>query len=150
MTVSRTIAAAALTLLCAQPCLAAEDMRFTGAAGEKRSGAFAGVTVRMGIGTRLAERPTARLQLTTFHDYRDTRGASTGSYRPRGLELGFDGGRPTYLVGGRDMRQVRERLNASGSTKTWLLVGGALVLTVVVLAAVAGAQPTPGPDDDAF
>lgn len=100
MSATRLITAATMALICAQPCLAADDMRGIGA-GERRSGAFAGMAVRLPIGTRHREAPTARLQLTTFHDYRDASGATVRSYRPRGVELGFERGRATYLVGGR-------------------------------------------------
>ena len=149
MTPSRYATAAAMAVLCAQPCLAADDMRSTGA-GERRSGAFAGMAVRLPMGTRHREAPTARLQLTTFHDYRDSSGATVRSYRPRGVELGFERGRATYLVGGQDVLDIEKKLHAKGSTTTWLLVGGALVLTLLVLNAVADAQPTAGPREGAF
>jgi hypothetical protein len=124
-------------------------MRGAGA-GDRRSGAFAGVSMRLPMGTRERQVPTARLQLTTIHDYRNASGATVRSYRPNGVELGFENGRATYLVGGQEVRQIREKLHAKASATTWLLVGGAVVLTLLLLSAVASAQPTPGPQPGAF
>lgn len=140
-------AAAAAVMLPVQPCLAADDPAFT----ERRSGAFAGVRLNLPLGRGNPERPSARLQLTSFHDSVDARGATLRSFRSPGLELGLNReGRVAYYLGGQDVEETRRRLEASGSTTTWLIVGGVVVLAVVVLAAVASAQPTPGPGDGDF
>ncbi len=140
------LAAAAAAMLPVQPCLAADDLGFA----ERRSGAFAGLRVSVPLGAGNPARPSARLQLTSFHDYTDPRGATLRSIRSPGLELGLDGsGRMAYYIGGEDVAETRRRIEARGSTTTWIIVGG-LVLLVVVLAAVASAQPTPGPRDGDF
>ena len=69
-------AGAAAAMLIAQPCLAASDLRDAGAA-ERRTSAFAGVRLRVPMGN--PERPSARLQLTTFHVYRDASGVTVRS-----------------------------------------------------------------------
>ncbi len=60
-----TAAAGAMLMLSAQPCLAADDFRSIGAV-ERRSGAFAGMTLRVPMG-RQDVGATARLQLATVH-----------------------------------------------------------------------------------
>ena len=148
--VRKTAAFCAAAMLFAQPCLAA-DAFHASATPERRSAGFAGLQVKLPIGTGRAERPSARLQMTMIHDYRGTAGEGVRTARSPGLELGLDtGGRPSFHAGGRELRLERNRLGARGSTTTWLIVGGAVVLGVIVLAAVAGAQPTPGPSEGAF
>jgi hypothetical protein len=143
-------AIAAMLAMAAQPCLAADDFRAAGA-GERRSSAFAGVRLRLPLGAENPERPSARLQVATFHDYRDASGATVRSHRSQGVELGLSGGRaPALFVGGRNVAATRERLEASGSTRTLLIVGGVVIVAVVVLAAVASAMPTAGPPKGAF
>jgi hypothetical protein len=145
----RYLAVAAAVLLPVQPCLAADDFRDF-AVVERRSAAFAGVRLRLPLGAANPERPSARLQLTSFHDYRDAGGAMVRSHRAPGIELGLNpSGRISYHIGGTDVAVTRERLRASGGTTTWIIVGG-LVVAVVILAAVVSAQPTAGPPEGAF
>ncbi len=143
-------AAAALLLLSAQPCLAADDFRSTGAV-DRRSGAFAGMTVRLPVGQQEAK-PIARLQLTTVHQSYDRESRLSGrSVRPAGLELGLSGAaKPTFYVGGRSAADIEKKLHMKGSNTTLLIVGGVVVLAVLVLASVADAQPTAGPPEGAF
>lgn len=150
MRFTKWLAACAAGFLAFQPCLAAEQFRADGA-GQRQSSAFAGVAIRVPLGrTAGSRKPTARLQLTTFHERRDSRGGSVMSHRPDGVELGLDArGRAAYFVGAQEVRKMDERLHAKGSTK-WILIGGVLVLVVVVAAAFAGAQPTAGPPPGAF
>lgn len=144
------VAMAAMLAMAAQPCLAADDFRGMGA-GERRSSGFAGVRLRLPLGAENPERPSARLQVSTFHDYRDATGAMVRSHRSQGIELGLSGGRaPALFVGGQNVAASRERLGASGSTRTLLIVGGVVIVAVVVLAAVVSAMPTPGPGKGAF
>lgn len=149
--IKASAAATAAILLCAQPCLAADDFRSLGAT-ERRSGAFAGMTVRMPLDRQRAK-PTARLQLTTVHQsYDRSSGLSGRTIMPAGLELGLGrSAKPTLFVGGRSTADIEEKLHVKGSSGTTILiVGGVLLLAVVVLASVADAQPTAGPGEGAF
>jgi hypothetical protein len=143
-------AIAAASLLAAQPCAAADDYRDRRAP-ESRSGAFAGLSLRMPLGDGGgARRPTARFQLTTMTSSRDTSGAVTRSVA-RGVELGADReGRAAFSIGGRDLRGMDDRLGFGGSTTTTLVIVGGVVLVVFVLASVAAATPRPGPSKGAF
>ena len=144
MPMMRKAAACALVMLVAQPCLAAEP------AGERQTSAFGGVTVRVPFGGGPEHKASARLRVTSFHDYRDVRGATLQSHRPAGLELGLTSlGKPAVYVGGQRLAQPDPRLNGKGKT-TWLIVGGVVVLAVVLLSAFVNAQPTAGPPEGAF
>lgn len=144
--IKHAAAATAAALLMTQPCLAAPDFRDTTAT-ERRSSAFAGVRLRLPIGTGHAERPSARMQLSTIHEYRNASGATVRSVRPDGLELGLNQrGRLAFSVAGQDVRQTQEQMRLGGGTSTYLIIGG-VVLAVVILA-VALAPPSPGVDFD--
>ena len=144
------VAIAALLALASQPCLAADDFRDLGA-GERRSSAFAGVRLRLPLGAENPERPSARLQVASFHEYRDATGAMVRGHRSQGVEIGLARtGAPALFIGGRDVAAERRRLEAKGSTGTTLLIVGGVILVVVVLAAVAGAMPQAGPQEGAF
>lgn len=140
----------AAAALAAQPCLAAEIVGPDGDV-ERRSAAFAGASLSVPIGGAGRERaPSARLQLGMTHDLRGTNGERR-RLRAGLVELGLGrSGQPAYFVGGRDVDEIGERLNVKGKTTTLLIVGGVLVLGVVILAAVASAQPTPGPHEGTF
>ena len=126
-------------MLLAQPCLAASDLRDT-AATERRSSAFAGVRLRLPMGEGNPERPSARLQLTTFHDYRDASGAMVHTNRPDGLEFGVGERRRLSLrIAGQDIARQEERLGVDGSTKTIIIIG-AVVLAAIVLIPVLTAD----------
>ncbi len=143
-------AAAAILLLSAQPCLAADDVRSTGAV-ERRSGAFAGMTVRVPMG-REGAKANVRLQLATIHHSYDRDSRLSGlSYRGSGLELGLSAtAKPALYIGGRNAAEVERRLKMGGSGTTVLLVGGVVLLTVILLASLASAVPTAGPREGAF
>lgn len=143
------LAAGAAAMLGAQPCLAADDLRDRDMT-ERRSGAFAGLSLNFPLGGAAGQKASARLQLSPVHQLTSAQGVTAGARGGEGLALGFDsGGELSYRVGGREVSKVGERLNAKGSTK-WIVIGGVIVLGVIILAAFAGAQPTPGPHDDAF
>ena len=143
---SATLAAAAMLL--AQPCFAASAFHQSGA-GERRSGAFVGLSARLPLGTARPARPSLRLRLANADDPRMSIGARSRSPGGAGLEIGLGrSGSPVYFVGGRELRQAENRHQAKSST-TWLIVGG-VVVTLLVLAAVASAQPTAGPPEGAF
>jgi len=147
MSVIRNAAAAvAATMLVAQPCLAAPDFRDTGAT-ERHSSAFAGVRLRLPIGTGNPERPSARLQLTTIHDYRNTAGATVRSVRSDGLEFGVSrGNRLSFSVAGQDVARLQEQPRL-GSNKTYYIIGG-VVVAVLVLVVIAASQVPPEVDFD--
>jgi hypothetical protein len=143
----KAAAAAAAAMLIGQPCLAADDMRNMGG-GERRSGAFAGLNLRVPVGKGNPEKPSARMQLTTTHEYRNASGEVLRAYRADGLELGLRRtGAASLRIAGQDLRATKERLAMNGSTKTYLIVGG-VVLVVVVLAAVVAAHSVPAVDFD--
>jgi hypothetical protein len=134
-------------MLSVQPCLA-QDFSAPGST-ERRIGGFAGVSMRLPMGGRTPDRPSARLQLTTTQSFRHNGLQLRSSFAP-GLELGTGRlGRPAVFMGGQQL-VTREQRNQIGGTTTTVLVIGAVVLAVVVLAAVASAVPTPGPQEGAF
>ncbi|HEY0026513.1 MAG TPA: hypothetical protein VGC35_01455 [Allosphingosinicella sp.] len=135
---------AACALLAVQPAAAAEDRRDLGAP-HSRGAAFAGASFSLPLGRNAAaNRPAARLQFSP--NYLAGHGARAGS----GIELGLGArGKPSLQIGGRDSRAMEKKLALNGSGK-YLVIGGVVILVVVVLAAVAGAQPTPGPQKGAF
>jgi hypothetical protein len=140
-------AAAAATMLIAQPCLAASEIRGDGAT-DRRSGAFAGVRLRLPIGMGNPERPSARMQLTTFHDYRNAAGATVRSFRADGVEFGVDDrGRASLMVAGQDVARRDDQMVLNASTKTYLIIGG-VVVAVLVLALVAASSVPPSVDFD--
>lgn len=144
---SHAAAALAVLLLAAQPCAAAEDLRDTGSA-HRRTAPFAGIGLSLPLSGPARARPSARLQFSA------ARPAGGGVARPgsaAGLELGLGkAGKPAFYIGGRPAGDLGRRLNLGGSKGTVLIVVGGVVLLVLIAAAVAGAQPTAGPDEDAF
>lgn len=149
MRMARISAIAAGAALAAQPCFAADDFRDTRVA-EVRAGAFAGLRLRLPLDSGADRRPTARLQLTGIRQLRDDRGATRTGFAD-GIELGARrDGRAALTVSGRNPFESEERLGVGGSTGTTLLIVGGVVLVVFVLASVADAMPTPGPDEGAF
>ena len=140
---------AAAAMLAAQPCLAAQDFRESRTA-EVRTGGFAGLSLRVPLDGARSHRPTARLQVTSLRQTRDASGASATVWA-QGVQIGAGrGGRPALTVAGQNPRQTRERLGVRGSTGTALVIGGAVLLVLVVLASVAAATPRPGPHEGAF
>ena len=127
------IAAAAAMSMLSQPVLAAQAFRDTGAQ-EQRSGAFAGLNLRVPLGSREAARPTARLQMTTTHQYRSA--SSFRSVRPDGIEFGLTGkGNADVYVGGARIADTEKKLGLTGMSD-WILpvaLLGAVVVGVVLL-----------------
>jgi len=141
---------AAAAMLCAQPCLAAEDFRDTRTS-QVRTGAFAGLSVRVPLDRNAgSRRATARLQLTSIREVSEANGAMR-TIRADGVQIGTDrSGRPALTIAGQNPFEARERLGVGGSTTTALVIVGGLVLVVFVLASVADAMPTAGPQEGAF
>jgi hypothetical protein len=134
-------------MLSVQPCLA-QDFSAAGST-ERRVGGFAGVSMRLPMGGRNPEWPSARLQLTATQSFRHNGMQVRSSFAP-GVELGAGRrGGPAFFMGGSELDTAEQR-NRIGGTTTTVLVIGAVVLMVLVLAAVASAVPTPGPSEGAF
>jgi hypothetical protein len=148
--VARVAAMLAAGILAAQPGVAADFQDFQ--ATHREVSAFAGVNVRLPIGHSQRARPTARLQLTTSHTVRDARTGAAQTFRAGGLEFGAArGGKPSLYLNGQNTDDLQRRLNASGTGKTLLIVGG-VVLVLVVVASVLAApasllDPCDGPSD---
>jgi hypothetical protein len=150
MSLTKTVGAAVALSLTAQPAGAAAAT-ITSYTTESRTAAFAGVQLRLPIGQGAHARPTARLQLSSAYYTRQQSGSFVQSRKGSVLELGADnGGKPALFINGHQTRDIQQKVNMSGTTKTVLIVGGVLLVAVVVLAAVASASPTPGPHEGAF
>ncbi len=121
-------AAAALLMFGGQPCLGADDMRGFGNI-ETRSGAFAGASLKMPLGSLKAALPSARLQLGMRHMQQDSAGRLPSRARQIGLlEIGgAKGGKPALFVGGQDVAQVEKRHGLVGTTGTLLLLAGVAI-----------------------
>jgi hypothetical protein len=127
-----------------QPCLAA-GIPGDGGPVRGRMGAFAGMGVAVPLGPGRRSVPRARLQLGPAYGVYDSRsGGLLGSRRPAGLELGLTRrGAAAFSIAGQGRPELERRLGFKGSTG-YIVAGGVLIL-VVLLAAVANAQPKPGP-----
>lgn len=135
---------AAACALVAQPCLAAAlpgDL----APVHERMGAFAGLSLALPLGTGRRSAPRAALRLSPAYAVIDGRsGALVRAVRGSGLELGVTAGdAPTFMLAGRSRAELKRSLGFKGSTG--YIVAGGVVLGVLLLAAVASAQPKPGP-----
>ncbi len=119
MKAGRYFSAAALVLMVAQPCFAAEDVRDRAMA-HRSSAAFAGAAFKMRWGERAkGDPPSLRLQLGMTHSYQDRQSASPADiHRVTGLELGASPkGRPSFRLGGRDFEHFERQLGVNGSTE---------------------------------
>lgn len=144
---SHASAALAVLLLAAQPCAAADDLRDSAAAAG-RTAPFVGIGLSLRLRASGKAVPSARLQ---FSAGRPAGGALPRAGAAPGLELGLaEAGKPALYIGGRPTADLGRRLNLGGSKGTVLIVVGGIVLLVLVAAAVAGAQPTPGPHKGDF
>lgn len=138
----------AVTMLAAQPCAAAEDMRHFSNS-ERRSAAFGGVNIRLPLGQGVRSKPTARLQLTSTHTYRDNGSGAVRVFSPSGLELGAsEKGKPTLYVGGQHPAEIKKKLGIGGTTTTLLVIGGVILILAVV--AASSTPPQVDFDDDEF
>jgi hypothetical protein len=138
-------------MLIAQPC-AASDARGSQPT-QRQSSAFAGLNVRLPLGQARKAKPTARLQLTTSHMFRDERTGATHTLRAQGLEIGgTKGGKPTLYLNGQSTADIQKKHNIGGTGST-LLVVGAVVMVLVVVAVAASSdifpecEPVGGNDD---
>jgi hypothetical protein len=144
MRISYALAWVAACAALAEPCLAA------GTAGDPATlrgpaGAFAGVRIAMPFGGARRAAPVARLQVAPSFAAVDARsGVLVGTRTGAGVELGLGrNGAPAFEVAGRSAPELKRQLGFKGSTP-YVVIGG-VVLLVVLLAAVASAQPKPGP-----
>jgi hypothetical protein len=139
------LAIAAAGLLAAQPCAAADD---PAGWSERRIGAFAGVGVRMPLGTASRARPSARLQLSTSYNVRNLRTGALDSFKAQGLEIGAArGGGPTLHLNGRSLARSDRELALTGSTSnTVLIVLGVTLAAVTALVLITSDRAElPGP-----
>lgn len=144
---SHAAAALAVLLLAAQPCAAADDFRGTNAA-QPRTAPFVGIGLSLSLSGSARARPSARLQFTAA---RPAGGNFARAGAAPGIELGLaKTGKPAFYIGGRPTADLGRRLNLGGSKGTILIVVGGIVVLVLIAAAVADAQPTPGPPEGAF
>jgi hypothetical protein len=116
-------AAAALLMLAAQPALAADLTGGDHGAIETRGAAFAGLRLRMSIGERRPEPPSARLALGMTYLQSDGRSmvqARSGST----LELGLTGrGSPDLYLSGQRLSAIQHRLGLAPVATALLVVG---------------------------
>ncbi|HEV2746865.1 MAG TPA: hypothetical protein VGW34_06155 [Allosphingosinicella sp.] len=128
-------ACAAILLGAAQPCAAAEAW---GPAHERRSGAFAGLYLRMPLGQRSAPDATgeAGLRMGMTH-VEQSAGAAGGERRLEGdlVRAGLSGaGRPALNLAGRNLigKDGRLSLQEDGEddngVSPWLIAGGVVVV----------------------
>lgn len=113
------------TALAAQPCFGA-DLFQDGHSLERRMGAYAGASVRIGLGAGEREAPSARLKLgMTGHETDRRSGARTQAFDASAVELGLGGGgRPLLWVGGRSTEELERRMGLDGTQTTLLVIGG--------------------------
>lgn len=124
--------------LCAEPAFAAEDHR-TSQYDETRRTAFAGAVFRLEMGPG-AKPPATRLQmgLRSLSSGRHSEAPPRIAHVPL-FELGVAGkGKPEMFVGGRSVREMRERMNLTSSTPNtvWIIMG--VVLVAVTILVVSG------------
>jgi hypothetical protein len=74
--VTRIAALVAAGALLAQPC-AASELRDPASGMQRQSSAFAGLNLRLPLGQSGKAKPTARLQFTTAHTFREGRTGAT-------------------------------------------------------------------------
>ena len=122
------LAAGALSVLLASPCLAASDDRLDWQGMERRSGAFAGMAVNMTMGARQKANPTARLKLGFTQSYRAANGVPLRtSFQGSALELGLNAGEPTLFIGGQNTKSLKRRAQLNGGN-SWLYVAGGVAV----------------------
>lgn len=123
------LAAGALSVLLASPCVAAADDRLDWQGMERRSGAFAGMAVNMAMGAKQKSVPTARLKLGFTQSYR---AANSGvplrtSFQGSALELGLNAGQPMLFIGGgQSTKSLKRRAQLNGNS--WLYVVGGVAV----------------------
>jgi hypothetical protein len=123
----------AMAVFAAQPCVAAIhslEMR------ERRSAVFGGLRLNMPIGHGQQLKPTARLQLTSSHQFHDIRTGELRTFSPSGIELGAGRqGKPMLFLGGQEASEIQKKLGIGGTATTLLIVGGVVLVLLVIAAA---------------
>ena len=133
---------AAVTITPTAASAAGDDLTATHP--EQHRAAFAGATLRLPFGGRTAPVPEARLGIGLSSYRRDGSGALLARGGPAlAVGPGLAEGRLQLFVGGESVAQIERRLGARGSTRTVLLVAGALAA-----GAAAVVLLTDGEDDD--
>lgn len=133
--IGRALALAAAVGLAASPCAAA-DLTTPEAAGERRSGASAGVYFAMPFGGERSGRARAGLRLRMDHQYRDASGRTARAGGPDALELRLLGEeRPTLFVADMPVtgRDARNNMFGGGGIVTIVIIGLAVVGAVVIM-----------------
>jgi hypothetical protein len=144
----RGAALAAAASVAAQPCLAA-SLGPDGGIARGRIGAFAGASLRLPFGAGPRPVASARLQVSAVALDYDRRSGGRVERFGTGLDLGLSrSGRPDLRLAGSAPAEIKRRIGFKGSTG-YIVVGG-VVLVILLLAAVAGAQPKPGPQPGDF
>lgn len=141
MLFARALAFAASLATAAAPCAAA-DLNGPEAAGERRSGAGAGLYFAMPFGGARAGRAQAGLRMGLNHDYRDASGRQVRATSINTLELRLIGERrPTLFVADRPVTgRENRRLNMMG--------GGMIGIAILGLALVGAYVIYEELDDD--
>jgi hypothetical protein len=139
------VAAVAAAILAAAPAAAADDLR-SAAVGQQHRAAFVGATVRLDLDGPAAAVPQGRLGVGLMRYQRDGRGAFVSDGGP-GLPLaaGLAEGRLSLFVGGEPLSRIERRLNAAGSTRTLLIIGGIAAGAIAVALLVGGDDSGPCP-----
>jgi hypothetical protein len=128
--------------MAAEPCIAAE---IASNDASRQSGAFAGAYFRMPLGGERSPDNEARagLRMGVAHVYRGVSAETAERRIEAGLvDLGiFRSGRPSLMLGGRQMIDRRGRFSLQGDedgggVSPWLIVGGVVVLAIGVGALV--------------
>lgn len=138
--IGKALASAAALALAVSPCAAAE-LGSAFDAGQRRSGATAGVYFAVPFGGERSGRAQAGLRLQSVQDYRDASGARTRFQSVDAFELRLLGeGRPTLFVAERPVTGRDARQNLMG--------GGVLNMVVIGLAVVGAFVIYKAIDDD--
>jgi hypothetical protein len=132
-TAARNLAAALSVTCTTVPCFAQDNMSF--AHSEQRTGAFAGVNLRLELGQHRRAKPVARIALGLA---RETGGGAASDTRRNSiptLELGLKkSGGPELFIAGQPTARVNERLGARGLRLSPVeIVFGVTLLAVGVL-----------------
>ncbi|HYG29174.1 MAG TPA: hypothetical protein VD887_03055 [Allosphingosinicella sp.] len=136
--IGKALASAAALGLAVSPCAAAE-LGSAFDAGQRRSGATAGVYFAVPFGGQRSGRAQAGLRLQSVQDYRDASGARTRQQSVDTFELRLLGeGRPTLFVAERPVtgRDARRNLTGGGGILNLVVIGLAVVGAFVIYKAI--------------
>jgi hypothetical protein len=93
------------------------------------------MNVRLPLDSSTRAKPSARLQLTAAYSAIDARTGAIQTLKGQGLELGAGAkGKPAFYLNGRNTAEMKQKLELGGSTGTILLVAGAALVVLVVVA----------------